>query len=306
MPRFRRRNSRYARKRVSRRKPVRAYGRKRTKRTSRPRLNKKRMLNVTSMKKRDTMMSITNTNANGTGNVSDIAGPAYVRGVDHAIFLFSPTARLPSLKSGPSGSMINQATRTSTTCFMRGFGESLKIQTSSSIPWFHRRIAFACKDNTFRVYSASDTPLNTTLNYKQNATRGYTRTWINQNVNNSLSTTGAWYAQLFKGSEGVDWDNLSTAPVDTRRVDLKYDKVTVIKSNNERGTVVNRKYWHPMNKNIVYDDDEIADVTDPSVWSVDDKRGMGDFHIMDMFIAGTGSVIGDLLKIDSTSTLYWR
>lgn len=189
---------------------------------------------------------------------------------------------------------------------MRGFKESLKIQTSSSIPWFHRRICFAAKDDTFRIYAPADTPLNPTGVSLQNVSRGYTRPWIQQSVNNTSTTQANWYGVLFRGAEGLDWDNVSTAAVDTRRVDLKYDKLSVIKSNNERGTIVSRRYWHGMNKNIVYDDDEIADVTAGSQWSVDDKRGMGDYYIMDLFIPGTGAGVGDLLKIDSTSTLYWH
>lgn len=252
-------------------------------------------------------MSLTNTTASGAGNASVIAGPTYVTGTGSGVYLYCPTARLPALKTGPAGSVINQATRTSTTCFMRGFKESLKIQTSSSIPWFHRRICFAVKDNNFRGYLSTDSPtLVGVMNYSQNSARGYTRTWINQLQNNASNTVTNWYSVLFRGSEGLDWDNISTAPLDNRRVDVKYDKLTVIKSNNERGTIVSRKYWHAMNKNIVYDDDEIADVTAGSNWSVDDKRGMGDYHILDLFIAGTGAGATDLLKIDSTSTLYWH
>lgn len=189
---------------------------------------------------------------------------------------------------------------------MRGFKESLKIQTSSAIPWFHRRICFTSKDDTFRGYSPSDTPQNPTGVYLSNATRGYVRTWINQAVNNTNNTQTNWVSTLMRGAEGVDWDNLLTAPIDTRRVDLKYDKTTVIKSGNERGTVVARNYWHGMNKNLVYDDDELADVTAGSAFSVDDKQGMGDYYVFDFLVAGTGAVASDLVKIDSTSTLYWH
>lgn len=251
-------------------------------------------------------MSLTNTTASGAGNASLIAGSTYVKGDTAGAYFFCPTARFPSIKSGPAGSMINQATRTSTTCFMRGFNETLKIQTSSSIPWFHRRVCFTTKAETFRNYSPSDTPLNTVGMYHQSTTRGYVRTWMNQTVNNTTNSLNLWYGIIFRGSEGVDWDNVSTAPLDSRRIDVKYDKLSTIKSNNERGTVVSRKYWHGMNKNLVYDDDEIADVTAGDSWSVDDKRGMGDYYVLDFFVAGTGSLSGDLLKIDSTATLYWH
>lgn len=251
-------------------------------------------------------MSLTNTTASGAGNASVIAGSTYVKGDTNATYWFCPTARQPSIKSGPAGSMINQATRTSTTCFMRGFKETLRIQTSSSIPWFHRRIAFCSKDVAFRQYQGSDTPLNSTSVFLQNVARGYTRVWINSLVNNQPSTDTTRLAILLRGSEGLDWDNIATAPLDNRRVDVKYDKTTVIRSGNERGTVVSRHYWHSMNKNLVYDDDEIADVTEGFSFSVKDKRGMGDFYVYDLFTVGTGGGATDLLKIDSTSTLYWH
>lgn len=251
-------------------------------------------------------MGLTNTTASGAGNASIIAGATYVKGDTNGTYWFCPTARLPSVKSGIAGSMINQATRTATTCFMRGFKETIRIQTSSSIPWFHRRIAFCSKDIVFRQYWSTDTPLNTTGVNLQNVSRGYARVWINNNVNNTPNTETNRLGVLMKGSEGLDWDNLATAPLDTRRVDVKYDKTTVIKSGNERGTVITRHYWHPMNKNLVYDDDEIADVTEGFNFSVKDKRGMGDFYIYDIFTVGTGGGAGDLLKIDSGSTLYWH
>lgn len=252
------------------------------------------------------MMSLTNTTASGAGNASVIAGATYVKGDTNGQYWFCPTARLPSIKSGPAGSMINQATRTSTTCFMRGFQESLRIQTSSSIPWFHRRIAFCSKDPVFRQYSSLDTPVNPVSVSNQNVSRGYTRVWINNAVNNSPNTETARLGVIFRGSEGLDWDNVATARLDGRRIDIKYDKTTIIRSGNERGTVVTRKYWHSMNKNLVYDDDEIADVTEGFQFSARDKRGMGDFFVYDIFIVGTGGGASDLLKIDSTSTLYWH
>ncbi|QCX35060.1 capsid protein [Blackfly genomovirus 2] len=298
-------------RRTSRRKgakrPRRSYAKKRTyRKRGGYTMSKKSLLNLTARKKRDTMMPLTNTTPTGAGNASVLADATYVNGVSGGEYLWCPTGRAPSIKTGPAGSVVNQATRTATTCFMRGVKETLKISTSSNIPWFHRRICFCSKDTTFRYYQASDTPQNTATPVVQNPVRGYVRGWINQQVNNAGNTTSAWEALIFKGTYAVDWDNLSTALVDTARIDVKFDKTTVIRSDNERGTVITRNYWHGMNKNLVYDDDEIADVTSGAVFSVDDKRGMGDYYVYDIFIPGTGGVAGDLLKVDSTTTLYWH
>lgn len=251
-------------------------------------------------------MQMTNTLPSGVGSATLQAQPMIVNGGTGSATFYCPTQRSPALKSGPAASMINQATRTSSTCFMRGYSETLRISTSSSIPWFHRRICFTTKDLVFRGYATSDTPLNNDVS-NISSSRGYVRTWINQFQNGS---TGATYAQrlslLFKGAEGVDWDTANTAKVDTTRVSVKYDKTTIIRSSNERGTFVSRKYWHGMNKNLVYDDDEIADVTAASVYSVTDNRGMGDYYICDFFTPGTGATSSDLIEIRSNSTLYWH
>lgn len=272
-------------------------------------MTRKKMLNVTSMKKRDTMLGTTNTNTSGVGQTTGQVQPAVITAAGTGLIMFCPTYRLAQLKSGPAGSMINQATRTSTTCFMRGFSESVRITTSSSIPWFHRRIVFTSKDVVFRVYAASDTPIlsdNTGGTSLQETVRGYTRAVINQPVNNTPATRAARFEVLFKGAEGIDWNSSMTAPVDTRRVKVHHDKLTTIKSNNERGTVVKRKYWHGMNKNLVYNDDELADVTQTSGWSVSDSRGMGDMYIVDLFFSGIGGTASDVLAFETTASLYWH
>jgi hypothetical protein len=111
---------------------------------------------------------------------------------------------------------------------------------------------------------------------------------------------------LYKGLAGKDWDDLIVAPVDTSRISVKFDKTWTIQSGNSNGVVRERKLWHPMNKNIVYDDDENGDVEQASYFSVDSKAGMGDYYVVDIIQPGTGATSSDLLQISTNSTLYWH
>lgn len=132
------------------------------------------------------------------------------------------------------------------------------------------------------------------------------RLWFNSNVNNTPATVLAQQNLLFKGAYNTDWNDIILAPVDTTRVDLKYDKTWTICSGNTSGAIKERKLWHPMNKNLVYNDDENGEGEDTSYFSVGDKRGMGDYYVLDVFQAGTGASASDLLNVFSNSTLYWH
>lgn len=267
---------------------------------------KKAILNVTSRKKRNGMLSWSNTD--NTGATQSVrAGTAYVRGNSApGTFLWLATAQdMVAGVSGPDGTVTQEAQRTATTCFMRGLSEHLRIQTSSGLPWFHRRICFTTKGDSFSVTSPSDTPTQNIGNFIDTS-QGMERLWFNGQINNQANTNNQRLSILFKGAQGVDWDDQILAPVDTARVTLKFDKTWCIKSGNANGTVVERKLWHPMNHNLRYDDDE-SGVTEPSsYYSTDSKIGMGDYFVFDIIQAGIGGTASDLLNIYSNSTLYWH
>lgn len=201
---------------------------------------------------------------------------------------------------------INVAERTATTCYMRGFSERLRIQTNSHIPWFHRRICFALRGlGAFNTINSQDTPVQG-FGSSIDTSNGMERLWFNQAVNAMSNTTTAQLSVLFKGAQGSDWNDVIVAPVDTARVDMKYDKTWLIKSPNEAGAIADRKLWHPMNKNLVFDDDETGESMTSSYLSVDSKQGMGDYYILDLFQPGLGASTSDLINISANSTLYWH
>ena len=64
--------------------------------------------------------------------------------------------------------------------------------------------------------------------------------------------------------------------------------------------------WHPMRKNLRYDEDEEGDYTESVPLSTTSHLGMGDYYVIDIFIPLLGSGINDQFSINSTSTLYWH
>jgi hypothetical protein len=310
-------STKMARSRTTRRRPRRTRSKKSArrgttyrKRTSYRRTSyakrpsRKAILNATSAKKRNTMLSYTNTAA--TGAVQAVApGPAYVNGNATGKFLFMVTAMDLNDTTGSPNLRINQAQRTSTTCYMRGFSEHLRIQTSSGLPWFHRRICFTAKNPYLTTTNAADSPTFPYLPYIE-TTNGMQRLMFNQVGNNMSSTNTTIENFIFRGAVNRDWNDPLIAPLDSARINIKFDKTWTYRSGNAVGTVKEQKLWHPMNKNLVYDDDEAGSTENTSYSSVLDKTGMGDYYIYDIFTPGTGGTATDQIAIVPNSSLYWH
>jgi len=265
--------------------------------------NKRQLLNITSTKKRDTLRQWVNTTNTGAARASFTPTPAFVNGGTGGVFIWCPTARDMTDSTGAPNTVTSAMQRTATTCFMRGLSERVDIQTSSALPWKWRRICF-----TFKDYTMLNTGTAATLQYPGylESSDGYARAWLNAQVNNDGPALTAFQEIVFQGKQNVDWSDFILAKVDTRRVDLKYDKTRIIQSGNDTGVFKKYPHWFPMNKNIVYDDDENGDVTQSSNWSVTDKRGMGDYIIFDIFTAHASGSSSDILRLQSETTLYWH
>lgn len=246
------------------------------------------------------MLSWSNTTT--TGSSRAIAqGPAYVNN-NGGFFVYCPTAQTLDGQS----TVANQASRTASTCYMKGLSEHVRIQTSSGVPWFHRRICFTQKGSSpFNTVSPSDTPTQTYSPFLDTS-NGIERPWLNVSLNSMNVTLAAMWSLLFKGQNGKDWDDLILAPTDTSRLSIKFDKTWTMQSGNANGLVRERKLWHPMSHNLVYDDDESGDIESPSYYSTDSKPGMGDYYVVDIIQPGTGATSADLLQIGANSTMYWH
>lgn len=301
----------YAR-RYTRRKPT-TTRRARTVRTrraprrrarySRPkRMSRRSILNMTATKKRDTMIQFA---ANGSntpagGQIGIPANPAGDTTSRVNAFVFCPSMRIIQQKS----TVADRAARTATTVFAKGFSENMTFTTTGGDSWQWRRIAFFTK--------AGDTPLaywrSTSASGSDGATIGYSRLTRNFTGFNSAESTAQWagfQGNLFRGTKDIDWQDAMTAPVDTTRITLAYDKRTTIRSGNESGTIRTFKRWHPINKNLVYDDEENGDDETPRAYSVTGKQGVGDMYIFDLFKC-TNAVSTQTLNWTTSATWYWH
>lgn len=250
------------------------------------------------------MLTVSNTNTAGQ-SVTPAVNSAYVNATTGGIFVWCATARdLSPGNQGASSTVTQEASRTATSCYMRGLSEKIRVQTSSGIPWFHRRICFTYKGaEPFRTTYTGDTG---GPQWMSETSRGIGRLWFNAQINNTPNYLNNILSILFKGTEGQDWNDALTAPVDNRRVTLKFDKTWTLQSGNNNGVIRERKLWHGMNRTLVYDDDEGGAFETQSNFSVDSKAGMGDYYVIDILIAGSGGATTDIVRLDSTSTLYWH
>lgn len=261
-------------------------------------MTKKRILNVTSRKKRDTMLTWSNiTAASQTGSTTYTTSPAVITGGTslHPLVIWSPTARDLTRNSGAAG-VADVAARTATTCYMRGLKESVEVQVVNGVPWQWRRIVFTAK----ALYK--DIMSTTSFSLFNETSNGMMRTFNQPTAQNRLNLESI----LFRGNVNVDWIDQIIAPIDTTRVTLMYDKTRTIASGNDDGVIRKYTFWHGMNKNLVYDDDENGDSMTSTNWSVTSKPGMGDVFVVDIFRSRSGTSAADQIAISSTATLYWH
>lgn len=260
-------------------------------------MTKKRILNVTSRKKRDTMLPWCNVTASSQIG-STIYNPYAAQitgGGTPPMFIWSPTARDLN-RNGGTGSVIDVASRSASNCYMRGLKESIEIQVTTGMPWQWRRIIFSAKGiqdlipNTpsFQPYHETSYGMMRTLNQPPAATKANIETLI------------------FKGASNVDWNDVIVAPTDNRRVTIMYDKVVSVASGNDDGVMRRYNRWHGFNKSLLYDDDENADGMATNNWSVTGKQGMGDVYIVDYFRSRVGANADDILYFGPNATLYWH
>lgn len=208
-----------------------------------------------------------------------------------------PTARPALNADGSSGQPIEEAVRTATTVYMRGLKETITIRTDGGAPWKWRRICVRLRGDFIYSKETATTPVSLLR-----PDVGMVRTmsnWGNQTTNyNDILRI------LFAGAVNFDWRDVMTAPVDKRRWDIMYDRTTHISCGNDSGVYRTYPRWHPMNKNLTFDDDQNGSVQELRRFSVEGKQGMGDYYVLDFF-SGNGAAT-DQLAFDSTATLYWH
>ena len=216
------------------------------------------------------------------------------------VFPWCATARDLVNSSGASNTLANVACRTSSTCYMVGLSEKIEIQVSSGTPWQWRRICFTMKGQIAAFGTTS------TFAVVQETSAGITRAVNHLPGNRNQGSQYSLFEILFRGQNSSDWTDPMIAKTDNSRLTIKYDKTRTIASGNEDGMIRSYTHWHPMRKNIVYDDDEIGDKMTSQNFSAVGKAGMGDYYVVDIFRCRYNASTNDQLTFTPHASLYWH
>jgi len=279
-------------RRSTRRRYTRRYARKRTRTTVRRKapirrlVSKRRILNVASKKKQDNMPAYA-VNSDGTGGA--LGGVNFVAlGVGNVTaFAWCATARDRVSNLGDNNAT---SVRSADLVYMRGLKERLTVMTDSQMSWRWRRITFTCKG-----------PVGSLSSTAQETSNG----WVRLMRPLTSANLGTLRDYLFRGATGLDNLSPMNAKVDTNRVTLKSDVTRVLSSGNDSGKFFRFNHWYPMNKNLLYSNDELGEGTTADAYSTLGRAGMGDYYVIDLF----ESVVADNashLRIEPQATLYWH
>ena len=257
--------------------------------------SRKRILDITSVKKRDTM-AIEAKDDDPT-LPTDLGEPLTLAGETPFLTLFCPTAR-------SSTRTETEYSRNRTTTFGVGYSERVELHTNNGGQWIWRRIAFSMKGPALH----SLFPQNTLFSYGAGPPdTGYTRPMWNLLGSSGLSTAPREATEdlLFAGEAGKDWFNRLHAKTDNTRVSVHMDVTRHIRGGNDEARRHTYKDWIPIRKNVVYDEEESGDVKTFGSFSVNSKVGFGDLYIYDYWLCNTPD---DEYRMDveCQGVYYWR
>lgn len=285
----------------------------------------RKIVNITSTKKRDTLLPYTNMNAprpipyiptgENPGTTWATGGAQMMaltnQYVEPYTMVYCPTAR-----SSTTDEIPNQ--RNKSRVYWRGLKESIEIQVDNGTPWQWRRVCFTVKGAVGTYASLADTrpmflPQFDSANNQarmylwSESSNGYVRPVNPLPGQVTSGSLGLLYQRMFRGQFGQDWHDPMTAALDRQRLTIKYDKTISIAAGNESGAIRKFKRWHGMNSTLVYDEDESGGTNTTAPQSVTSKAGMGDYYVVDMFRSrfGTDTSKG-MLMFHPSAQVYWH
>lgn len=269
-------------------------------------MSRKRILNISSTKKRDNMMSWTGVGTTVSQGPYNMIGKKYNANIGAYIVPWIATARDMTIGNpGDRPAPGDKATRTATTCYMKGLSETIKFYTTTSLPWEWRRICFTFKGD---LLSTTNTNVRIPLWFETSA--GYGRYNLGMT---SLDATadqqaliGKFLVHMFDGSYGSDYSDVMLGKVNRTMLHVEYDRTISLKSPNDAGLQTVRRLWHPMNKNIVYDDFESGGRESSGTLSTEGRPGMGDYYVVDIFKPHPNATDDDRLQFHPQACLYWH
>lgn len=288
----------------------RSYGPLRRTRFRRPGFARRRILNVSSKKKKDTLLTaIRSPGDTIVDSVVQFNVPAL--GFTPHVFIFSPSMRY---KRSFDSDLPTDMSREDDEIYYVGFGERLRFATSDSSDWRWRRIVFSAYIHQVWEFPTTGAPIQAEypISNGEADTGGYRRVF--QRVEPASSATdpvkatfirGQLYYHLFRGTQNSDWSNPMTAPINTQKVHVYHDRLTRIASNSDAGAQLITKRWHPIRKNMIFDDQEFGKENLSLPYAGSSRRGIGDVYVVDMFQCVNDSEGVDL-SIGTDATTYWH
>ncbi len=220
-------------------------------------------------------------------------------------FLFCPSARVMGSLIGASDRIMaaSEAERRKSKCIMKGYRETVELETNNNTCWMWRRIVFTTTGLKERF---DQSQANQTVSY--DISKGYTRPlW---NIRNGNSEGAARLADIynfvFDGTRSVDWANPFTAKVDRRQCRVYHDRTRTIQSTaGQKGRFWIHKEYYPVNKQIIYADDEDgAGFKNMATYSMGNPGSVGDLFVFDIF-DNTSGQSSDTMNIGVGGTYYW-
>lgn len=279
----RRNTRRVPRANIRRKRTTRATGYTRRRTYAKRTVTNRRILNVSTVKKQDTLL--------GSGPAApDITYNPYNgitatgTGGNPSVFMWCPTYRN---LSNAGGTIYNQ--RGVTRTYYRGVKENIEFYLPSNTPVQWRRIVVGTQFN-----------VNATASYSFNNPNTYGRT---QSAN--ATPYYAFLEILFQGSSGNDWNNVFAAKTDAKRNHIYYDKTRTITPQSTGGAIRKFRHWHAVNKPLVYDDEEQGGTIASSPYAAN-TPGNENIYIIDIMVNHNTTSTAQLASWAVNTTTYWH
>lgn len=233
-------------------------------------------------------------------------GPTFISsGNGGEAFLWVATARsISSAVSAGEANVNDDATRTATHVYMRGFKERIELAIQDSSPWRWRRVVFAYKGLDLILTSSFPVvPVNPYVETSDGMGRLFAKV-SNTGVSQVSTIQGRINNLIFKGTFGKDWDNIMNAKTANQDCTILSDKMMIIKSGNDQGAFRTVNRWYPINQKITYDDFESGGSKGAGYYSAQATDSMGDVYVYDLFEPLKDD--SDDLKVSINTSLYWH
>ncbi|WGD01160.1 MAG: capsid protein [Genomoviridae sp.] len=275
--------------------------------------SRKAILDLVSVKKRDTMVGFTQ---------SQSVEPRYFAEIISAdnFLLWCPTAR----ERGGQGNGL-PTVRSSNNVFWKGIADNFSFESSTSDPWLWRRVVFTMRGgfSTAEVPSQYYTTVTDNIVDITGPTSGQVPTEQTQNVVRGIRSYfrtleplpvinhQALAERIFQGVRYVDWTDYTTAKLDTSQIKVISDRMTRMTSGNDSPFLRRKKHYIPLNKRMMYPSTEYG-AAETSITTQNDAFAapgnygdtLADVYIMDYFRQPSGAPSS--MTVTAQSTAYWH